>query len=147
MDTLLLNCRGRDLPDFSLAGHVLVARVVEVYDGDTFRAVFCLPASSTLRPVKMRCRLLGVNAPEMRPPRDTADRDDVVRRARESRRRLVELITSCEGQASDASIDLTNTRLVQLECSGFDKYGRLLVRVEQVAECLLREGYCVPYDC
>lgn len=144
-DALLLTTRGTDLADFSLEGCSVWARVVDVYDGDTFRAIFRLPVEGGPM-VKMKCRVLNINAPEMKPRLTTPDCQNVMQRACQARDRLCELVT---GSRSGESIDQDNTMIVSLACGPFDKYGRLLVKVtcpsgDDVATVLLREQLVSP---
>jgi endonuclease YncB( thermonuclease family) len=144
-DQLLLTTLGCTLKDFSLDGSVVWARVVEVYDGDTFRAVFRLPVAGGPI-VKMKCRVLGINAPEIKPRLLVVDRETVMYRARQARDRLCLLVT---GSPYSSSIDNDNILLVSMRCGPFDKYGRLLVKVtcpggDDVASVLLKENLAIP---
>ena len=79
-------------------------KVVDVYDGDTCKIIL----QNDDKFVRYTCRLLGIDTPEIKGKTDGAYR----------------------------AIDLDNrgthsatTRLVQVCCHAFDKYGRLLVKL------------------
>jgi endonuclease YncB( thermonuclease family) len=155
-DSTLLSLRSADVPLFGLTGETVRARVVDVYDGDTFTAVFCLPGVQIA--TKMKCRLNGLDTPELHPPLggEHSRRAEAIQRALAARARLCELVTDCPspfapGRLGDR-VDSENRRIVDLECHGLDKYGRLLVTVRAGAdvgvinEVLVREGHAVPYS-
>lgn len=122
--------------DFSFAGHRCLAKVVDVYDGDTIRVVFEYRGEL----IQYAVRMLGYDSPEMRPPKASPTRDAEKAAARASAAALTEKI-------GDA--------IVHLECGAFDKYGRLLATVftrardgsrgEDVNAWMLANRYGVPY--
>jgi len=133
-------------PPRTSKGLVAYAKVVDVYDGDTVSAVFRHPRER-FHTVKLRVR--GIDAPELRPSRDTPARDLHARAGAAARRRLLEL-------APVGSV-------VVVECFGEDKYGRTLADVfvrprrrvcgwifrkkrTSVGQQLLEEGYVLAYD-
>jgi endonuclease YncB( thermonuclease family) len=137
---------GYETPFYTMEGWTGDARVVDIYDGDTCQLVVI--ASGT--PTKLRCRLRGIDAPEM--TRD-ADRE----RARGARDRLASLLTGLP--ASDFA-GMTRARVrrlladrvtvIRARLGGTDKYGRTLVDVcgadgEDVARAMLRGGSAVPF--
>jgi len=141
---MILSKEGRELlqkatkdsvPEFSLEGQKLLAKVVGVYDADTCRVVFFLHD----RPVRFSVRLTGIDTPEMRPSRNKPNRDLEKKLAVRARNRLIQLVTSVEINLDDnwrrnrvqGLIDRDNDKLVVLECGEFDKYGRLLGRLFQ----------------
>lgn len=94
-----------------------------VYDGDTVE-VDCGGARQT-------ARLVGLDTPETKDPGCAAEAD-LGARATERLRELVE------------------SRPAMLDSVGYDKYGRVLARLdlggEDVADILVREGLAVRYD-
>ncbi len=127
------------IPMFSFRGMRFIARVVDVYDGDTFTALFVYEN----RPYKYRIRCLGYNSPEIRPPLKTENREQVIEQAKKARDRLRELLCSHPSHC------------VQLYCHHFDKYGRILGEVFPLGVCvesspsinkqMLQEGHGVVY--
>ena len=121
---------------FSLNGKDIIAKIVRVYDGDTFWACFFLDNKI----VKYNCRCLGYDSPEMKPKNKT---DDEKKREKEAAQK-----------AKDHFIKLCETKdgLVTLECGKFDKYGRLLVDVynddinESVNKKMIKDGHGYEYD-
>lgn len=135
-----------DVAKFSLAGRELIAKAVEVYDGDTFKAIFELFPGHI---VKMDCRLEGIDAPEMRG-------GDRVTDAIRARNHLCRLLTNCvttlpeDKHVLTPIIDRENTQLITLQCGSFDKYGRLLCRVRandsDVTTEMMETGLCHAYN-
>lgn len=130
-----------DIPTFTLQGCTVTAKPVNVYDGDTFKAIFRLPGTDDMF-VKMRCRIVGIDAPELRPPRSEPNRDVIIREALASRNRLCQLLTGLENWVPSCD---AHTKLVELTCEGWDKYGRLLVRIPDIASIMVEEGHAEPY--
>ena len=108
---------------FSLEGLVTTASVKEVYDGDTYICCFPVRGKYSL----WRCRLLGVNCPEIR-TKDLQEKQA----GRDATNRVRERI---EGQQ------------VTIRCDKFDSFGRVLAQIthegEDLAEWLLREKLAV----
>lgn len=112
---------------FSSEVRVYKAKVIDVYDGDTFDVEVDLGFKVT---VKDRVRLRGVDAPEIR----TKDKKEK-RKAVESRDYVRGLI---EGKVVDLSV------------YGYDKYGRVLGDVdisgESLSGLMMKNGYARSYD-
>jgi endonuclease YncB( thermonuclease family) len=92
----------------SLRGQTRVAKVVSVYDGDTFRANLYLRETDN-EPTQLVVRVVGYDAPEIH------SRCPVERRLAKDARQML--------------IDIVQDRMVRLEIQGEDKYGRTLARV------------------
>ncbi len=140
------------VPEFSLSGKTLPAKVVACYDGDTFHAV--LPLGESLW--KFSCRMGGYDTPEMKPPKDKKDREIEKARALKAKQALLSQLCSSvplegafENKQLDALID-KNTKVIQLICREFDKYGRLLVEVPceigTVNQWMVEKGYGYKYE-
>mmetsp|Transcript_6290 Transcript_6290/g.15102 ORF Transcript_6290/g.15102 Transcript_6290/m.15102 type:complete len:270 (+) Transcript_6290:171-980(+) len=124
------------VPEYSLEGVELPARVVKVYDGDTVHVVMRTGLLAPLRRYKVR--LAGIDAPEIR----SQDPEEKAAAAA-ARDRLAELVYS-EGQ------------IVRFRCGGFDKYGRLLGEIfadpwlgqadKSANAVLVEEGHAYAYD-
>ena len=131
------------MPAFSFEGRVFDFAVESVYDGDTCTLAFehrdpADPVFVCGARTAWRCRLAGINAPELRPPLQTPGRAEVVRRAAAARNRLAELLG--DGSAWRA------------RCGEFEKYGRVLVALEPrggggatLNAVLVAEGFATPY--
>ncbi len=123
------NLTEQNLTEWSLQG-VRVERVhiVRVVDGDTF--CLALPVCCTQR--VFRCRLRGVDTPEIR----TRDMEE-----KERGRRAVAFVE-----------ELVSRNVFDVECHGFDKYGRVLCDLflhgtrHSLAEMLLEEGHAVKIE-
>lgn len=104
----------KDRPVFSLHGYHGYAKIMDIYDGDTFKAIIFLHC----RPLKFTFRTLFYDAPEMKPLKSNPNRD------KEKKQAIA---------AKELLVSLTNYKdsLVYLHCSNMDKYGRVLVKVFQ----------------
>ena len=140
-----------DIPMFSFDGLNVEAKVVDVYDGDTCTIVFFFKGE----PIKVRCRLMGINAPEMRPSRNMEDREEYIQQAVRARNRFIQLLVPESTLDTDYSRDqirelLRQSRSVRCRLGEFDKYGRVLISISVedggVGETLLREGLCKAYS-
>ena len=124
---------------FSLAGETHVAKVVNIYDGDTCKIVIKMGG----RLVKFTCRMNGYDCPEMKPSKDKKNRDKEIAAAKAAKGKLIELVGGEE-------------QLVFAKCGKFDKYGRLLVdmyvdnpisgNVKSVNQMMMDEGHGYSYD-
>lgn len=117
-----------DISYFSLDGYETKAKIVKVYDGDTVHAVFKMFDKY----YKWNCRILHVDTPELR----TKDLEEK-KRGYECKEKLCALILD---------------KIVLLNCSKFDKYGRLLVEITvpetgvKIHEYLISEGLANKYE-
>ena len=160
---LLLNCKDCNIGTFTLKDKEFYAKVVNVYDADTCRAVFFLNDQL----VKYTVRLKGLDSPEIRPPSSDIYREYQIQEAKKSRNRLIQLCTNCklelESKLTKTKIQKIineNQKIIKLKCYEFDKYGRLLADLyytengengENLTEkCinkqLIEEGYAYEYD-
>jgi endonuclease YncB( thermonuclease family) len=104
-------------PLFSLQGKMLMAKVVDVYDGDTCDIV----VSYLGTPHRFKARMYGYDSPEMKPSLKIPNRDEIKAKAKEAKQRLIQLVTNGAETISN------HRHLIQILCGDFDKYGRLLV--------------------
>lgn len=122
-----------DAPAFvPLKGRKITARVNKVYDGDTITVVL----ATAEQHFKYRVRLVGIDTPELK----IAEQKE---RGLAARAHLLEAITGGR--------DLEESEcLVDLECEGADKYGRILARVykdgKDLSQMMLDDGFANPYD-
>lgn len=135
-------------PQFSLAGTNTLARVLDVYDGDTMTLGMVVFG----KPFRFQCRIIGIDTSEMK----SAD-PHLRRNALRARNRVLQLLGQPDVSLDDVlSRSIIRARLdarpaiVQCTCSGFDKYGRVLVSVAasgiDVSATLLSEGLAHAYD-
>lgn len=122
-------------PKFSLDKHTKLAKVVDIYDGDSCRVVF-----EHNRTINMwNIRMVGYDTPEMRPRKDVIDRDQEIAKAKAARDYLKSLI-------------MNEDQLVYVKCQEFDKYGRLLAKIYinqddtvSVNKMMIDNGHGYPY--
>ena len=121
-----------DLELFSYDNYKCLAKIVDVYDGDTFTAVFNFKRNY----IMYKFRTYGYDSPEMKPLKSKPNREDEKKKAIEAR---------------DAFKKITNWEhsLVTLDMMKFDKYGRILVKVYKnnidVNQWMIDNGYGYPY--
>jgi len=151
----LLNCLDKDISTFSLDGREIEAKITNVYDADTCRAVFYLGDKL----VKYTIRLKGIDTPEIRPKKTVEFRELEIKAAKKSRNRFIQLCTdqTIELDKDYKKYDIqskidNNKKLVFLKCHEFDKYGRLLASIHDdiskssFNQMLIDEGYAYKYD-
>lgn len=109
---------------FNFNGIDADARVVRVIDGDTVDVIFKFRKEYDTH----RCRLLGVNAPEIRG--GTVETKEMGKRSKQ----FLE--------------DLILGKVVTIYCDKLDSFGRILVSIEidgeDVGERLINEGFAEP---
>ena len=152
----LRNIKSHDIDLYTLNNIKTTGKVVEIYDGDTCKIVLII--NNQL--MKMNCRLLGVDTPEMKPSLKKVDREEEIINAYRCRNRLMSLVTDLECPIDNkwnkkdvkARMD-QNQKIITVECYEFDKYGRLLVKLWEdanseicVNDCLVEEHYAKRYD-
>lgn len=135
--TRLRDATAESHPQFALGNGP--CKVLSIYDGDTLRLAFAAPHHAS-----WSCRLEGVDAEEMRQPRDmeASERKRRQALALRARNRLAALVTDVEGIEEDESAKgaewdariAANKKLIMCSVSGMDKYGRPLVTLRQIAD-------------
>lgn len=121
---------------FNMDGVERYAKLVHVYDGDTFRAAMI----HNNRIKKLTFRPVGYDTPEMKPLKSMPNRETHIQLAKEARAHLIEL---CGGIGS----------YVFIKCHKFDKYGRVLATVyrtryseKSINQMMLDSGLANAYD-
>lgn len=154
----LLENATANVPEFSLNGRLMQAKVVSCYDGDTFYAVLNLDGSLW----KFNCRMAGYDTPEMKPAANKPGREIEKARAMKARQALIMHV--CDGgitmdrSYTKGELDgllAKNKKIITIYCKEFDKYGRLLVevplKVEDAAtltlnDWMVEKGYGYKYN-
>lgn len=129
-DRKLRLCNFADIDYFGFNGYSGLVKIVDIYDGDTCTIIFLF--GDTL--CKYRCRLLGINASELKQSKENYDRDNEIEKAKKCRQRFYELVIKSNVQFNitrDQGRELlaTNINLNYCNIFGFDKYGRLLIKL------------------
>lgn len=124
----------------------LKAKIIDVYDGDTFTAAVVLPLNNVFPgtqcsncnntslfsyPIGFKCRLSGIDTPELR--------------TKNAHEKILGYM------ARDKVRQLVLNKMVTLQTWGFDKYGRLLVTAFEetagdIGLCLIGSKLAVEYD-
>lgn len=125
-----------NIKQFSMDGVHCYGVLVNVYDGDTFRA--CVYHNGIVK--KLTFRPTGYDTPEIRPLKKIQNRDAHIAKAKEARQKFIDF---CGGVGS----------YVYLQCGKYDKYGRVLVRVsnrrystKSINDLMLESGLANVYD-
>lgn len=121
------NLNEDNVPAFSLNGLRRFAKITSIYDGDTCKACFALDNKMFI----WNCRLAGVDTPEIR-TQNTQEKEFGYF-VRDELRKLI------------------LGKIVMLYCGEFDKYGRLLIKLEcsdgtEVSKWLIDQGYAFEYN-
>tara|TARA_R100001163_G_C5060314_1_gene197120 strand:- start:210 stop:710 length:501 start_codon:yes stop_codon:yes gene_type:complete len=132
---------------FNYSGLKVKAKVVDIYDGDTLTLVFRY--SGKLQ--QHSCRMIGYDSPEMRPSKNSPNREKEIEAAKIAREKLISWI---------GEPNLT-TKLIDVKLHDFDKYGRILVDIyvddrSKIFKCcgngihinqwMIDNGYGYAYD-
>ena len=138
---------------FDLKGKEYMAKVVDVYDGDTCSILIFLNRNFTK--IKLRC--LGYDTPEMKPSKNLNNRDELINMAIKSMNYFIYRVTNC-------SIDIDkhytkpelkellrqNTKLIKVKSHGWDKYGRFLGEIyiddKNLNQEMIDKNYGYEYD-
>ena len=117
-----------NIPNFNLDGIELNAIVCSIYDGDTITAIFPFP--ETKRNYKWKCRLSGIDTPEIKTKNEKE---------------------KCKGkEIRDILRSKILNKEVKLKCGKMDKYGRILVNIYYENICindwLLENNYAQLYN-
>jgi micrococcal nuclease len=103
----------------------MLCKVVEVYDGDTVTLCFKFRGKY----FKKRCRLYGINAPEIR-SKNIQEKE----KGRNSKNYVYSILQD---------------KIVIFKCKGYDKYGRLLGDIfldgKNINDDILEKGFAVKY--
>ena len=123
-------------PLFNFDGYRTLCKVVNVYDGDTITVIFYYKRNA----IKYKVRMYGYDSPEMKPLLSLENRDEEIKKAKEAKEYLRQLI---------------DKKIVTLECGKFGKFGRLLGKIYVGDSCfsaqlyvndhMVEMGYGKPY--
>jgi len=140
----LTNIKCNDMELFTLNNIKTIGKVVDVYDGDTCKII--LLYNNELH--KFVCRLTGIDTPEMKPPLKNTNRDQEILSAYKCRNRLVQLVSNCDcpientfGKKEFNTLIDTNTKIINITCHEFDKYGRLLVSLYDINDIEFTQSF------
>ena len=122
-----------DFELFTFNNYKCLAKIVDVYDGDTFTACFKYRGNI----IKYKFRTFGYDSPEMKPLKSKPNREEEKAKAIIARDKFKEIIK------------FDTNELVELEMLGFDKYGRILVNVFKdhvnINEWMIKNNYGYSY--
>lgn len=131
----LLSKTNENTKNYGFKGVDFIAKVVSVYDGDTFRAI--VKIHGEFHVIRVRC--YGYDSPELKPSAQCSDKDAEIVKAEAARDALAKLILN---------------KIVTLHIHDFDKFGRFLATVyvrkfivvkQNVNKIMLENGYGYEY--
>tara|TARA_B100001093_G_C26717746_1_gene966408 strand:- start:100 stop:600 length:501 start_codon:yes stop_codon:yes gene_type:complete len=149
----LLSNSDNNVPLFDLKGNTYNAKVVDVYDGDTCSIVIILNNKLT----KFKLRTVGYDTPEIKPPKNDANRDHIIDMAIKSRNYFISRVTNCTiildkhySKNEIKELLKSNKKIITVTSEGWDKYGRLLgnifVNNININNEMIEKGYGNKYD-
>lgn len=109
-DSKLQSATFETTPTYSLEGTKTNCKILKLYDGDTL----WLAIEKHGQLYKYKCRMMGYDSPEMKPPLKQAGRDLEIKAAKESKDYLETLLKD---------------KYVTVEFFGYCKYGRPLINL------------------
>lgn len=116
---------------FNLIGYTTWINTVDVYDGDTIKALMCYRGKIDQWTIRMN----GYDSPEMKPLKSKQNRDKEIEAAKRAKTALEEWVL---GRPTFAKI------------VGFDKYGRLLAELYNgkihLNNWMIKNGHGYPYS-
>lgn len=125
--------------NFSFDGKTYLAKVVDIYDGDTITVVFRRRGKLE----QHKIRFFNLDTAELKPLKTAINREKEIKAANVSKDALINQIAKCN-------------YLVKIECFGFDKYGRILANVYtrsgwftssiNLNQWMIENKYGIPYD-
>jgi len=141
------------IPVFSLDKYEGYAKVTDVYDGDTFKACIILYN----RVLKFTFRTVGYDAPEMKPSRDTPNRDKHIAMAKRAKYTFASFLgyddRSKHVPWNPFKCNFNVNGWVWISCKKNDKYGRTLVFVYKnrrdmvsINQKMIDTGFVNAYD-
>lgn len=141
------------IPLFDLKDNTYSAKVVDVYDGDTCSIVIFLNKNFT----KFKLRCLGYDTPEMKPPKDCKNRDQLIDMAIKSRNYFISKVTNCNieinkhySKSELKELLSQNTKIIKVKSHGWDKYGRFLGEIfinnKNFNQEMIDKNYGYKYD-
>lgn len=137
-------------PFFSLKNKKKICKVLDVYDGDTITIGFNLKGFGI---IKLKCRLLGIDTPEMK-----GSSDENKKKAIDARNYLIKevsniVIDSNNNNTRNEIKNLLGNSKKTINClfDDMDKYGRILITVydddgNDINTKLINNGYAKKYD-
>ena len=106
-------------------------RLHSVYDGDTIKVIYF--NKQIEEPVIVSCRLKGIDTPEMRPPKNIENRNDI-------------LIKAHAAREVTANYFQNKNEIFGIHVEGLDKYGRWLITEKQLNDTLIQDRLAVEYN-
>lgn len=120
---------------FTFDGTNTLAKVVDIYDGDTCTIVFKFNGQF----IKHKTRAYGYDTHEMRPSKQLANRDVEIENAHRQKEAFKQLVF------------YNDDGIVNVELKGFDKYGRILAiyygkdKTKSLNDIMVSEHGAKPY--
>lgn len=124
---------------FSLNGQTIIAKIIDVYDGDTVTVIFKVFGKY----YKWKCRIMHIDTPEIKKKVKPTNEEEKIKFEKEKKRAII---------IRDIMREKLLNKIVTLECNKFEKYGRLLVEFNipetniKIHNWLIENNYAKPYE-
>jgi len=124
---------------FSLNGSSVIAKIIDVYDGDSITVIFKLFGNY----YKWKCRIMHIDTPEIKQKIKPRNEEETIKFEKEKKRAII---------IRDIMRDKLLNKIVILHCFQFEKYGRLLVEFNipetniKIHNWLIENNYAKPYE-
>lgn len=128
-------------------------KVLDAYDADTCRVALPMNDGSLS---KFTIRLVGIDAPERKPLKNSPLHDLEKKAAMRCRAKFLQLVTESGSfdldfkEANARSICGKSKKIIRLEGHMFDKYGRILAKLYDkdccINDTLVKKGWVRKYD-
>jgi len=124
---------------FSLNGKSFIAKVIDVYDGDTITVIFKLYGKY----YSWKCRIMHVDTPEIKKRTKPTTEEEKIKNENEKKRAII---------IRDIMREKLLNKIIFIKCNKYDLYGRILVEFNlpntniQIHNWLIENGYANLYE-
>ena len=124
---------------FSLKGKQFIAKIIDVYDGDTITVMFKVFGKYFI----FKCRIKHIDTPEIKKKVKPKNDEEKIKFEKEKKRAII---------IRDIMREKLLNKIVTLDCDKFDLYGRILVEFNipetniKIHTWLIENNYAKPYE-
>ena len=135
----LQNINIETLELFSLKGKTFIAKIIDVYDGDTITVAFKVFGKYSI----FKCRIMHIDTPEIK--KRVKPKNEEERIKFENEKKLAIIIR-------DIMREKLLNKIIKIKCDKFDLYGRLLIEFNipekniNIHTWLIENNYAKPYE-
>jgi endonuclease YncB( thermonuclease family) len=135
----LQNINIESLELFSLKGKTFLAKIIDVYDGDTITVAFKEFGKYSI----FKCRIMHIDTPEIKKRVKPKNEEERIKFENEKKRAII---------IRDIMREKLLNQIIHINCDKFDLYGRLLVEFNipetniKIHTWLIENNYAKPYE-